>query len=126
MRWIMIAAACAALAACGSSKKSNSSSGGSSGGGGSTLNVAADPSGALKFTATSLTAKSGTVTVKFANQSSTPHAVTITGNGVNKGSSTISGSTTSFTVTLKPGKYTFFCPVDGHRAAGMQGTLTVT
>jgi plastocyanin len=125
MRWIMIAAACAALAACGGSKKSSSSSS-SGGGGGPTLNVAADPSGALKFTTTSLTTKSGSVTVKFANQSSTPHAVTITGNGVNKGSSTITGSTTSFTVTLKPGKYTFFCPVDGHRAAGMQGTLTVT
>jgi plastocyanin len=35
------------------------------------------------------------------------------------------GSTTSEKVDLKPGKYTFYCNFPGHRAAGMQGTLTV-
>jgi plastocyanin len=128
MRRMAIAAACTALvlAGCGSSNKSNKSSSSSGGGGGATLKIAADPGGALKFTSSSLTTKAGTVTVQFANQSSTPHAVKIEGNGIEKGSDTITSSNTSFTVTLKPGKYTFYCPVDGHRAAGMQGTLTVS
>ncbi|MFX8320210.1 plastocyanin/azurin family copper-binding protein [Acinetobacter baumannii] len=25
----------------------------------------------------------------------------------------------------KPGRYTFFCPIPGHEAAGMKGTLVV-
>ena len=35
------------------------------------------------------------------------------------------GSTTSEKIDLKPGKYTFYCDILGHRAQGMEGTLTV-
>ena len=34
--------------------------------------------------------------------------------------------TTKGNVALKAGKYTFYCNVTGHRAAGMQATLTVS
>ena len=35
------------------------------------------------------------------------------------------GGAQSKKIDLKPGKYTFYCNIPGHRAAGMQGTLTV-
>jgi plastocyanin len=35
------------------------------------------------------------------------------------------GGAESQKIDLKPGKYTFYCSIDGHRAAGMVGTLTV-
>jgi plastocyanin len=97
-------------------------------GGGAATNVAlsADPSGQLKFDSSSLTAKAGKVTITMTNPSPVTHAVGVSGNGVDKDGSPVGmGGKSSVTVTLKPGKYTFYCPVDGHRQAGMQGTLTV-
>ena len=61
------------------------------------------------------------------NPSSLPHAIAVEGNGVDKDGQTVQkGGKSTITVDLKPGKYTFYCPVDGHRAAGMEGTLTVS
>jgi plastocyanin len=131
------------LAACGGSSSSSSSaaapasstasspatSSAPSGGGGSTLTQAADPSGNLKFVHSSLTAKAGTVTIKFTNASTVPHNFTLqqgTGGASVGATPTFSGGgTKTLSVNLKPGTYTFYCSVDGHRAAGMQGTLTV-
>ena len=36
------------------------------------------------------------------------------------------GGSKTLTLTLKPGKYTFYCTVPGHRQAGMEGTLNVS
>jgi plastocyanin len=36
------------------------------------------------------------------------------------------GSTDAKKIDLEPGKYTFYCDILGHRAQGMEGTLTVT
>ena len=116
----------------GSNSSGSSGSGGgstsepSSGGGGATkLKLTADPSGALKFDKSSLSAKPGTVTITMDNPSSTPHAVEVEGNGVEKVTKTLTKGTASLTADLKAGKYEFYCPVDGHRQAGMEGTLTV-
>jgi len=104
---------------------SASSSGG--GGGSSELKLSADPSGALKFDKTDLSAKAGKVSIVMDNPSSVPHAVAIEGNGVDKDGETVTQGQKSTVgpVELKAGTYTFYCPVDGHEASGMKGTLTV-
>ena len=123
-----------ALAGCGGSDNGSggggaastgSSSKSSSSGSGSKLQLAADPSGKLKFTTSKLSAKAGTVTIDFSNQSSVPHAVAVEGHGVDKDGQTITKGSNTLTVKLKPGTYEFYCPVDGHKQAGMEGTLTV-
>jgi len=35
------------------------------------------------------------------------------------------GGSQSKKIDLKPGKYTFYCSITGHRAQGMEGTLSV-
>jgi plastocyanin len=102
------------------------STGGGGGGAASSLKLTADPGGALKFNTTTLSAKAGKVTVTMDNASQTPHAVEIEGNGLEKKTNTVTGGSAKVTVDLKPGKYEFYCPVDGHKAAGMKGTLTVS
>jgi uncharacterized cupredoxin-like copper-binding protein len=71
-------------------------------------------------------ANAGQVTIVSKNPQPTQHDIAIEGNGVNgKGAVVTNGGTSKFTVNLKPGTYTFFCSVDGHRQAGMVGKLTV-
>jgi plastocyanin len=128
---IVCTAAVLGLAACGGGNEAATTGGGATtagggGGGGETLQLAADPSGALKFDKTSLEATAGNVTIDFTNDSSLPHDVKLEGPGVNgEGTDQITGSSTSVTLDLQPGEYTFYCSVDGHRAAGMEGKLVV-
>lgn len=92
-------------------------------------NIAADPAGQLKYTKSSLTAKSGKVTIRFANPSPLAHNLSIQqgSSGAVIGATPIfQGGVRTLSVNLKTGTYTFFCSVPGHRAAGMQGTLTVS
>jgi plastocyanin len=96
------------------------------GGGGETLAFSAPEDGSLKFDQGDMTAKAGKVTVTFDNPSSVPHAVEIEGNGVEEVTETVTGAEAPpIEVDLEPGTYTFYCPVGGHEAAGMKGTLTV-
>ena len=91
-----------------------------------TLDLAADPGGALKFDKDTLEAPAGSVTIQLTNDSSVPHNIAVEGGGVDAESETVSGGTTSVTADLQPGTYTFYCAVPGHREGGMEGTLTVS
>jgi plastocyanin len=131
---VLVAALALALAGCGGSDNKNAgsntsgssgSSSSSSGGGGQQLALAAPADGSLKFDKTTLNAKAGKVTINLDNPAGVPHAVEVEGNGVEQKSDEVTNSKTSVTVDLKPGKYEFYCPVPGHKQAGMEGTLTV-
>jgi plastocyanin len=98
---------------------------GGSGSASTTLNVEADAT-ALAFNTTKLTAQAGKVTIDFKNPSPIPHNVVIEQNGKElSGFEPIAEGEESETAELKPGTYTFYCSVPGHREAGMEGTLTV-
>jgi plastocyanin len=102
-------------------------SGGGGGGGGATVKVTSDPTGQLKFEQTSLTAKAGKVKIEFDNPSPVDHDVTVTaGQGKLGGTKTVANGKVSAVVDLKAGNYTFYCSVDAHRQAGMEGKLTVS
>jgi plastocyanin len=108
-------------------QSSSKAAGGKAAAGSSKVMLSADPSGALKFDAATLNAKAGKVTITMDNPSSVPHAIAIEGNGVDKDGKTVGkGGVSTVSAKLKPGTYTFYCPVPGHEAAGMKGTLTVT
>jgi plastocyanin len=99
--------------------------GGGGGGGGETLTLTADPGGAISWEPADLSAAAGEVSIELVNDSPTPHAVEVEGNGVEEESETITGGNTTLTVDLEAGEYVFYCPVGNHRQGGMEGTLTV-
>jgi len=83
---------------------------------------------ALKYDKKKLTAHAGKITIVMKNPSTVfQHDVAIKIKGkVHKSKLAGLNQTVKLTLTLKPGKYTFYCTVPGHAAAGMKGTLTVT
>lgn len=131
-----------ALVACGSSDDStgttptnsetqSQSGGGAEAEGGSTgtataLDIQAAPSG-LAYSSDSASAKSGKVTVDFTNPQPLTHDVAIEDSGGKTIGKTdlVAESSSTAIVDLKPGTYTFYCTVPGHREAGMEGTLSV-
>jgi len=131
----------ALLAGCGSDDSSSSNDStadtgatqsqpadnGGSGGAGQVLKLSADPSGALAFDTTELTAKPGKTTIDFTNDSPVGHDVVIEDSKGKEVASTpvVTGQSTTAEADLKPGTYTFYCSLPGHEEAGMKGTLTV-
>jgi uncharacterized cupredoxin-like copper-binding protein len=128
------------VAACGSSASSSqkststtaaatSAGAPASAGGASVVKLSANPKGMLAFSTMKLTAKAGKVTIEMKDPASSgvAHGIAVEGHGVDQvGKIVQPGGTSTVTLTLKPGTYTFLCPVPGHEAAGMKGTLVVT
>jgi plastocyanin len=94
-----------------------------------TVDLSADPAGALMFSTNTLSvkAKAGKVTIVFTNASPVPHNVAVAkGTKVLGSTPTFMGGSKNLVLNLQPGSYTYYCTVPGHRQAGMQGTLTVS
>ena len=90
------------------------------------LTIPADPGGSIAYQFANAEAPAGQVEVRSPNESGTDHDIALEGNGVDeKGEVVKNGGVSQFSVDLKPGEYTFYCSVPGHREGGMEGTLTV-
>jgi plastocyanin len=103
------------------------SQGSTGGAGGGPVALATDPTGQLRYDKKALSAKAGKVSIALTNSSTTPHNVVVEKDGKKVGGSeAIVKSKSTLTLSLTPGDYTFFCSVDSHRQAGMEGKLTVS
>lgn len=81
----------------------------------------------LKFDPTELTAAAGSVTLTLNNTSTIQHNIAIEdadGTELAAGDLVGKDETSTITVDLEPGTYTYFC--SPHKSSGMTGTLTVT
>jgi plastocyanin len=97
------------------------------GGAGHALSLSANPEGQLKYSTSTLTAKAGKVSITFTNMAPLSHNLTVaSSSGAQVGATeTFQGGSKTLALNLTAGTYKFFCTVPGHRAAGMEGTLTV-
>jgi len=90
------------------------------------LNIPADPNGQLLYTFRNAQAEPGQLQIDSPNEAPTPHNIALEGGGVNELGPVIqNGAVSSIDVNVNAGEYTFYCSVPGHRAGGMEGTLTV-
>jgi mono/diheme cytochrome c family protein len=93
---------------------------------GGKLDIPTDPNGQLAYLTKVASAPKGAIQIDSKNASSTPHNIAIEGNGVSKAGKVVqNGGVSMISVNVKPGTYTYFCSVPGHRAGGMEGKLTV-
>ncbi|HEX8074172.1 MAG TPA: plastocyanin/azurin family copper-binding protein [Thermoleophilaceae bacterium] len=92
---------------------------------GGVLNIPANPTGALAFVTNKASAPAGSIKFVMPNKSPVQHNIALKPPGKGAGPVVGAGGTSSFSTTLKPGSYVYFCEVPGHEEGGMKGTLTV-
>ena len=134
---IAVAALGFGVVGCGSSSSSSSTTaasstttsaaagGGGASGGGSSVNVSETE---YKLNPSDPTVKAGQVTLNATNDGTVTHSLEV--EGTSSGDQELKselqpGQSGTLTVNLKPGKYEFYCPIDGHKDLGMKGEITV-
>jgi len=93
----------------------------------STVRYAADPEGTDAYYISEASSSPGKISFEFVNPQTTPHNVALEApDGKTIGETeTIGYGVTKSNFTVKPGVYTLYCSVPGHRKQGMMGHLTV-
>jgi plastocyanin len=92
------------------------------GGGTATVTIEAHD---VFFNVTKINAPAGKLDIHYVEKGSQQHTLVIDGVKGFKLEVGPSSSSDDGTVTLAPGSYTYYCTIPGHRAQGMQGTITV-
>jgi plastocyanin len=105
------------LTACGDD---DSDAGSATADGGAEQRISVESSDALKFEPDHLDATAGVIHIVHDNSGSTVHTFVLDGQDF-KLTDDDEGD-----IDLAAGDYVFYCDVPGHRAAGMEGTLTVS
>lgn len=112
----------------GQASNGAATNGGEGGGGGSEIHIEAAESG-LAFSEDAITAEAGKqVALHFSNPQPIGHDADVedaSGKEIAETDVITEGEDSATIANLKPGKYTFYCSVPGHREGGMEGTLTV-
>jgi plastocyanin len=109
--------------------------GGKGGGSGDSVTVTAPAGGGaasvtidahdIYFSPKTIKAPAGKLDIHYVEQGSQQHTLVIDGVAGFKLQVGPGSKTATATVTLKAGDYTYYCTIPGHRAQGMQGTITV-
>ncbi len=129
-----------AIAGCGGGNDNNSSStgaaqaqssgaqsSGAASGGAAASNVNVSET-EYKLSPSDPTVKKGTVTFKATNDGKVQHSIEVEGPGGEQRLQTPLNPGQSGTLKVdftKPGKYEWYCPIDGHKNLGMKGEVTV-
>jgi uncharacterized cupredoxin-like copper-binding protein len=138
---LVLALAALALVACGgdddgdtSATTAETTAESTTGGGaegaaqGSVVQIEAAGGSELAYVQKEVKAEAGPVSIEFTNPQSLSHDVKVedqSGGEVGATELIADSKTTATIADLKPGDYTFYCSVPGHREGGMEGTLTV-
>jgi mono/diheme cytochrome c family protein len=90
------------------------------------LQIDANPTGALAFTAINAIAPPGQVELVMDNPANVQHNIAVKNGGLDEQGPVVGqGGTSQVSANLKPGKYVFYCSVPGHEDGGMKGNLDV-